>query len=251
MSKTPIITVVTVSFNAGVGLEKTIESVLSQNYKSIQYIVVDGGSTDNSIEILDRYRSHLYKCVSEKDDGVYDAMNKGLSLATGNWIIFLNAGDRFSDRDTLERVFCNENYDEADIIYGEYLFQDQKGKVRWGLTGHHKNLKYGSQFCHQSTFIKTKYHSRHPYDKNVRIAADHKFFFEAQSHRVNFRKIDVVVSICESGGISDRYRLKTVLEWWRNTGWDWSCCFQYSGKILKEISVQCAKIVVRWLKVSI
>ena len=248
MSKLPIITVVTVTFNAGVGLAKTIESVLGQTYKSIQYIVVDGGSTDNSNEILDRYRSYFYKCVSEKDDGVYDAMNKGLSLATGKWIIFLNAGDRFADRDTLATVFSNRNYNEVDIIYGDYLFQDQKGEVRCGLSGQHKNLKYGSQFCHQSTFINTKYHSRYPYDKNIKITADHKFFLEAQRNHANFRKIDVVVSICECGGISDRYRLKTVLEWWRNTGWDWSCCFQYSGKILKEISVQCARMGVRFIK---
>lgn len=100
-----------------------------------------------------------------------------------------------------------------DIINGDYLFQTQNGELRCSLLGHHKNLKYGSQFCRKSTFIDPKYHSRHPYDKNIRIAANHNFFLAAKRNQANFWKIDVVVLICECGEISDRYRLRTVLEW--------------------------------------
>ena len=115
------VTVVTVTYNAAESLEKTILSVLQQNYSNVEYIIIDGGSTDGSVEIIKKYSDKIAYWVSEPDRGIYDAMNKGIRKATGEWINFMNAGDLFFHESTLSSVFSKQNHSLYDIMYSDVM----------------------------------------------------------------------------------------------------------------------------------
>lgn len=109
-SKMPKITIVTVTFNAIGCLEKTINSIIEQNYSNLEYIIIDGGSIDGTIDIIHKYETKISCWISEPDHGIYDAMNKGIHLASGEWINFMNAGDQFASSDILYKIFNNKKY---------------------------------------------------------------------------------------------------------------------------------------------
>ena len=110
----PKISVVTVVYNSAALIENTVNSIINQSYSHIEYIVVDGGSTDGTIDILNRYKKNISTLISEPDRGIYDAMNKGISLATGDFVVFINSGDKFSSDDILENIFSNPEAASAD-----------------------------------------------------------------------------------------------------------------------------------------
>ena len=113
----PRVTVVTVTYNEERNLATTIESIIQQTYRSKEYIIVDGNSSDRTPEIISQYSDHIDKLICEPDDGVYDAMNKAIDIAGGEWIIFINAGDILCDSEVLSRVFQYEITAEIDFIY--------------------------------------------------------------------------------------------------------------------------------------
>src|ERR1700722_6602734 len=121
----PLLSVITIVYNNVKGIERTMLSVLSQTYPNIEYIVVDGLSNDGTLGVIMKYENRIAKFSSEKDDGIYDAMNKGLDLATGDYVIFMNSGDEFFDADTVAAVFASG--DDADIYYGETEMIDSSG----------------------------------------------------------------------------------------------------------------------------
>ena len=122
---TPTFSVVTITYNAGTTLEDTIQSVISQTYHRVEYIIVDGASTDHTMKIVEQYRSHIAQVVSEPDNGLYDAMNKGIDLATGDYLIFLNAGDSFHADTTLQQMVQSIKSKELpDILYGNTALVD-------------------------------------------------------------------------------------------------------------------------------
>ena len=123
----PVVSIVTVCYNAVGVIEKTVTSVLNQTYKKIEYIVVDGASSDGTIEILNNYRSHISTLVSEPDKGIYDAMNKAIDMVSGEWILFLNAGDSFVDNNVLSHVFQREGLEKYSVIYGDTIME-----ASWG-----------------------------------------------------------------------------------------------------------------------
>ena len=122
------ISVITVNFNNKDGLIKTIESVLEQTYKNIEYIIIDGNSTDGSKDVIENIKEHLSYCVSEKDNGIYDAMNKGIKQATGDYCLFLNSGDFFVTKNVLSQIFFNKTYSN-DLLIGRQKFINEKGKI--------------------------------------------------------------------------------------------------------------------------
>lgn len=126
MKTNPLITVITVVYNGEKYLEETILSVINQSYENIEYIIIDGGSTDGTLDIIKKYEDKIAYWVSEKDKGIYDAMNKGIKTATGEWLNFMNAGDHFYSRDILAKLFDNLNQDEYDLIYSDILFSNNK-----------------------------------------------------------------------------------------------------------------------------
>jgi len=204
----PQITVVTVVFNGAQFLEETIQSVINQTYPNVQYIIIDGGSTDGTLEIIRKYESAIDYWVSEKDDGIYDAMNKGILMASGQWINFMNAGDRFYHVDTIRKAFCG-NISSVDILYGDVQV-DYCRFSRIQKSGRPMRLWMGMQFSHQSAFVNL---SRRPFQFNYKnkIAADLEFFYGAYRAGAKFDKVDDIISIVSAGGLSDSNRIPTIV----------------------------------------
>ncbi len=154
----PKFSIITVTYNAGKVLEDTIQSVITQTYKNVEYIIVDGKSTDGTMDIVNRYREHIHTIVSEPDKGLYDAMNKGIDLATGDYLCFLNAGDELHEDDTLQLIVHSLNGEKElpDVIYGETAIVDEEGhflRMRRLSTPEHltwKSFQHGMLVCHQA-----------------------------------------------------------------------------------------------------
>ncbi|WP_217512879.1 glycosyltransferase family 2 protein [Vibrio metschnikovii] len=210
----PLITIVTVVYNGEAFLEDTILSVINQTYDNIEYIIIDGGSTDRTIDIIRKYEHAIDYWVSEKDQGIYDAMNKGITLATGDWINFMNGGDAFYNNTTLDHVFKKNDLSVFDIIYGNHQVVYPSGRKRLAKAGQLKNIWKGSQFCHQATFVKCKYHKKNKFNISTKIVADFEFFYSAWKADKNFIFIDVIVARFEAGGLSDVKRIDSILGHW-------------------------------------
>lgn len=175
---TPKFSVITICYNAQATLEDTIQSVIAQTYHHVEYIIVDGASKDRTLSIINRYRDRITTVVSEPDKGLYDAMNKGLRLATGDYVCFLNAGDSFHEDDTLQQMVhtLRELTELPDVLYGETALVDAEGHfVRMRrlqapehLTWH--SFRQGMLVCHQAFFAKRTL--AEPYDLRYRFSAD-------------------------------------------------------------------------------
>lgn len=202
------ITVVTVVFNGENEIENTIKSVLSQDYPNIEYIIIDGGSVDRTLDIIRKYQSKVDYWKSEADLGIYDAMNKAISLATGRWINFMNAGDEFYSSSTVSDVFLNEP-DGVGVVYGgvEILYADFS---RTELPGWPRRLWSGMQYCHQSAFVRTDYHKTHKFNSVNKIAADLHFFYKAYRDGVQFKRENKIISRVITGGLSESNRIRTI-----------------------------------------
>lgn len=175
---TPKFSVITVTYNAAAVLEDTIQSVILQTYHHVEYIIVDGASKDGTLAIVDRYRDRIARVVSEPDKGLYDAMNKGIELATGDYLCFLNAGDSFHEDDTLQQIVhtLSAQAELPDVLYGETELVDQEGHfirmrrlsapevLTW------RSFKQGMLVCHQAFFAKRSLVE--PYDLQYRFSAD-------------------------------------------------------------------------------
>jgi len=171
----PLITVVTVCYNAVNELEETMLSVLNQTYDNIEYIVIDGGSTDGTVDIIKKYADKIAYWVSEPDNGIYDAMNKGIKAATGEWINFMNAGDRFYGKEMIGKVFSSYGRENIKVIYGDVLLEkgeDTLLKKSQSLSF----LKIAMPFCHQSSFAHISVYKQ-GFDSRFRIASDYDFFY--------------------------------------------------------------------------
>jgi len=209
----PLITVITVVYNGAAHLEETILSVIGQTYDNVEYIIIDGGSTDGTLEIIHRYKHAIDYWVSEKDGGIYDAMNKGIDLTTGNWINFMNGGDRFYTEYVLQEVFFEKTYTNISIIYGNHEVR-YPHKTRIAKAGSIKNIWKGSQFSHQSAFISIGVHKRNKFNLCNKISSDFEFFYKAYKNGNIFRKTEVIISSIESGGVSDIHRIDSIVGRW-------------------------------------
>lgn len=174
---TPKFSVITVCYNAEATIEDTIQSVISQTYHHVEYIIVDGASKDRTMDIVNRYREHIAIIVSERDKGLYDAMNKGIGLATGDYLCFLNAGDSFHEDDTLQQMVHSIRTPQLpDVLYGETELVDHEGHflrmrrlsapevLTW------KSFRQGMLVCHQAFFPRRDLVM--PYDLRYRFSAD-------------------------------------------------------------------------------
>lgn len=174
---TPKFSVITVCYNAEATLEDTIQSVISQTYHHVEYIIVDGASKDRTMDIVNRYRERISVVVSEPDKGLYDAMNKGIRLATGDYLCFLNAGDSFHEDDTLQQmVHSIHGTLLPDVLYGETELVDHEGhflRMRRLQAPEHltwKSFRQGMLVCHQAFFARRDLVM--PYDLRYRFSAD-------------------------------------------------------------------------------
>lgn len=190
------ISVVTVSFNAGSCIEKTMMSVIGQDYDNLEYIVIDGGSTDNTAEIIKRHENSLAYWCSEKDGGIYFGMNKGIAAATGDYLLFMNADDVFADSHVAsDAAAFIEAHPEAEIVYGDSQQVLDYGvytvRPKYACMGHSMAIS------HQATFVRTSLLRNHPFDTRYRYAADYEqlssFFIEGR----RFMHIERIVARVE------------------------------------------------------
>ena len=175
----PKFSIITVTYNAEKVLEDTIQSVIFQTYRNVEYIIVDGASKDHTLEIVNKYHNRINKVISKPDKGLYDAMNKGIQLATGDYLCFLNAGDKFHDSETLQKIVHTLKGQELpDVIYGETAIVDEEGHflhMRRLSTPAHlnwKSFKQGMLVCHQAFFVNRELAINHLYDLQYRFSAD-------------------------------------------------------------------------------
>ena len=164
---TPVLSIITVCFNACNELQNTVKNVLAQEWTNFEYLVIDGASTDDTVSFLEQSTTLFaakeipFHFISEKDHGIYDAMNKGTRIASGDWLLFLNAGDLLYKPDVLKKVF--EISHSADILYGDTICVYQGQQKKYSALPL-KNLIYEMAFCHQSAFISKQLLSKYPYD---------------------------------------------------------------------------------------
>jgi glycosyltransferase involved in cell wall biosynthesis len=203
-SSMPKISVVTVNYNNKVGLEKTVQSVLSQDFNSKEFIVVDGASNDGSVAIIEEYRNHFAFACSEKDNGVFNAMNKGIEKATGDYVIFMNSGDVFYDAQSLGKLAAGAA-EEPDFVYANVIFEsaNQRREVVFPdvLTFSYLYRKF---LPHQATLTKLRLlQKRGGYDEQYKITADSAFIKrEIALMGATYKHVSAFTAICELGGMS-------------------------------------------------
>lgn len=217
--RTPLVSVITVVFNNSDHIEKTILSVLNQTFKDKEYIIIDGASTDGTLEIIKRFDQKIDLWQSEPDKGIYDAMNKGLHLAQGTYVQFLNSGDLFSDAYVLENVFSKAGQD-ADVYYGETNLVNESGEIlgtRSNLTTRKlpsqltwKHMKYGMVVSHQSIFVRTSIAP--DYELKYRYSADIEWVIESLKRSRKIIHTNTVISNYLIGGLSIKHQKRSWKE---------------------------------------
>ena len=196
----PLISIITVVYNGEKYLEETIQSVINQTYDNVEYIIIDGGSTDGTLNIIKKYEDKIDYWVSERDNGIYDAMNKGIFLATGEWLNFMNAGDKFYNTNVLQNIFIQINkFIDVELIYSD-TYLDGKVLLECDIQ---KNV-----IIHQSLIYKKGLHrefGRYLVAKNILIS-DYLFFMLCKSkywHKTNY-----IISNYSTEGISNKQFLR-------------------------------------------
>ena len=210
----PKVSIITVVYNDYKGIEHTIRSVMKQTYAELEYIIVDGLSTDGTIDVVDQYREEVSIFISEKDRGIYDAMNKGLAAATGDYVLFLNAGDELYEDMTLEKVFSSA--ENADIYYGETKLIDEDRQII-GDRRHKtpkrfdwKSFRYGMNICHQAIYVKRSI--AEPYDLKYELSADVDWVIRAAKRANKIVNVNQYVAKYLVGGTTQKRHRQSLKE---------------------------------------
>ena len=193
------LSIITINYNNCDGLRKTIESVANQTCRKFEYIVIDGGSTDGSVEVIQENTCHIDYWCSEPDRGIYDAMNKGIRKASGEYCLFMNSADVMYQPTTVENIL--DLLDGTDIISGKLLFD--QGNIMVPPQELTAKFFFYWTLPHQATFIRRVLFEKHLYDVNYRIVSDWKFWIEAiVFDNASYKTIDTIVALFDSSGIS-------------------------------------------------
>lgn len=217
------ITVATVVRNDIEGFLTTAKSVLGQTYKNIEWIVIDGNSSDGTSDYVKRFEHRIHHLVIEPDSGVYNAMNKAIHRASGEWLIFMNAGDIFFDKETVTEF--TRNIRETDhVLYGSVKSLED-GNMKFHRTPEEYYL--GMVFDHQASFVRTKLYKEYQYNEHFKVSGDFDLFSRLRKDSLNFRKIEwfiVCVKPFENGisaGFQDRIseRLKVIKSYFNEQPW--------------------------------
>lgn len=203
-----MISVITINYNNDDGLRKTIDSVVNQKYDDYEYIIIDGGSTDDSVEIIKDYADRIAYWVSEPDKGIYNAMNKGIDVANGDYCIFMNSGDAFCDTRTIESVVALGL--NADIICGNTIMPHRQEPPK-DITF---SSLYSGSLCHQCAFIRTELMKKYKYDEKYKIVSDRKFFVQALIlDNCSYKTVDVDIVEYDINGFSANNRALSDYEY--------------------------------------
>jgi len=210
----PILSVITVVYNNVDHVERTLLSVLNQTYPHIEYIVIDGASADGTLEVIEKYKDRIAKLISEPDNGIYDAMNKGLTHATGEYVLFMNSGDEIYAPETVANIFAIA--DNADIYYGETEMINDKGESL-GQRRHKapasftwRSFKYGMSVSHQAIYIKRALVE--PYDPQYQLSADIDWIIRAAKKAKTIVNVNQYVAKYLVGGMSKAKHRQSLQE---------------------------------------
>ncbi|MCR8558563.1 glycosyltransferase [Mucilaginibacter sp. BJC16-A38] len=200
----PTLSVITIVYNNERDIERTMLSVLNQTYPNIEYIIIDGNSNDGTLQIIQKYKARIARLINEKDEGIYDAMNKGLAAATGDYLIFMNSGDEFFEATTVENVFATAS--DADIYYGETEMINDEGQSL-GQRRHRapeqftwRDFKYGMSISHQAIYIRRAL--TEPYDRKYQLSADIDWIIRAAKKAKKIVNVNRYVAKYLVGGMS-------------------------------------------------
>ena len=211
----PKLTVITIVYNNVRDIERTMLSVFNQTYTNIEYVVVDGASTDGTQEEIMKYRDRITTYISEPDNGIYDAMNKGLALATGDYVVFMNSGDEIYEPDTVSQVFSSSSR-PADIYYGETEMYNEAweslGRRRHQAPEHFswRSFRYGMSVSHQAIYIKRSLTA--PYDLTYKYSADIDWIIKAAKKAKLIVNTNRYVAKYLVGGVSKQKHLDSLKE---------------------------------------
>ncbi|MGB7293178.1 MAG: glycosyltransferase family 2 protein [Thermodesulfobacteriota bacterium] len=204
------VSIISVVYNNAQYIEDCIKSVASQSYKNREHIVVDGGSTDGTLEVIEKHREKITKWVSEPDDGIYFALNKGISMATGDVVGFLHSDDYYASRDVLEKV-ANAFIDhDAESLYGDLVYISKSGKriLRYWKSGNYRKgmVKWGWMPPHPTFFVKREVYKRHGgFNTNLRVAADYELILRfLGKHSISTHYLPEVLIKMRIGGNSNK-----------------------------------------------
>ncbi|MPM46911.1 PGL/p-HBAD biosynthesis glycosyltransferase [bioreactor metagenome] len=208
-STKPLISVITVVYNNVHVIEKTILSVLNQDYSNIEYLIIDGKSSDGTIEIIYKFLSHIHQFVSESDNGIYDAMNKGIDLASGDYIIFMNSGDVFYNNNVISNVF-NTSKNRNEVIFGDHC-------ANFGTYTSFEKASYPTRknpmsFCHQAVFVKSIILKNNKFDLRYKICSDRNQFIQIFKQKPTYEYVKINISTIEAFGTSNSNRIATLRE---------------------------------------
>ncbi|MBN2891660.1 MAG: glycosyltransferase [Bacteroidales bacterium] len=213
------LSVVTIVFNDVIHIEKTINSVLSQTYDKIEYIIIDGASNDGTVDIIKKYDDKLDFWNSEPDKGLYDAMNKGLQKTSGDYICFLNSGDLFFDETTVEKMFASAENKQVDIFYGETVIIDEQGEIKgkrrlsapekldW------KSFKNGMLVSHQA-FIPARKLAPN-YNLKYKFSSDFDWCVRIMKNAENIQNTNQTIIRYLDGGLTKKRLIKSLRERFR------------------------------------
>lgn len=227
------ISIVTIVLNDKKNIEKTIQSVFNQNIK-IEYILIDGKSTDGTLEVIEKYKDKIDILVSEKDNGIYNAMNKALDLANGEWICFMNSGDMFYDSNVLKGVLPKLD-DSIDVVYGDqevrYISKRKIVKANQNII----DIWKGMIFSHQSCFVKKDILKEFRFNESNRITADYQLFYTLYKSNKRFLYIPMVIASVSAGGVSDIKRIESIVSRWNIIDKSFSVNIYYLKMIIIEM----------------
>lgn len=210
----PKLTVITIVYNNVKDIERTMLSILNQTYSNIEYIVIDGASNDGTLEVIKKYEHRIAKLISEKDKGIYDAMNKGLALATGDYVLFMNSGDEIYELETVEKIFATAP--NADIYYGETEMYDENwnslGRRRHQAPEHFtwESFKYGMSISHQAIYIKRSL--TEPYNLQYKYSADIDWIIKIAKKASSIVNTHLYVAKYLVGGMSKKKHRESLKE---------------------------------------
>lgn len=212
--KNPKLSVITIVYNNAAAIERTMLSVLNQTYNNIEYILIDGASTDGTKEIIQKYGERLAHFISERDKGIYDAMNKGLAIATGDYVLFMNSGDEIYAPETVAEVFASAP--SGDIYYGETEMFDENwkslGRRRHQAPEHFDwhSFKFGMNVSHQAIYIKRSL--TEPYNLSYKYSSDIDWILKAAKKSSNMVNTHLYVAKYLVGGVSKKKHLASLKE---------------------------------------
>jgi glycosyltransferase involved in cell wall biosynthesis len=203
----PLISIITVCYNSFDTIENTINSVLNQTYHDIEYIIIDGGSTDGTLDIIKKYKKSIDILISEPDNGMYDALNKGVKLASGEWIGILNSGDLFHNSDAIMNVFSNPIGSEIGVVYGNSVELADCQRIERIPKSQTGNRKYPPDYRHGASFVRNRVHKKYLFDLDKKskyeYGLDYLQIFAMYKNNVKFLYVNETILDYQKEGMSN------------------------------------------------